>query len=90
MCLHFCLTEFVSYSLTHGVRIYADVYPVALRHLLFYYSQQELPSDTFFVRALQLAVSIFFIVLLYRMSLSCGISTRPLEAASSSMYCVLF
>ena len=38
------------------------------------------PSDTSFLRTLQLAAKVFFIVLLYRMSLSCGISTRRLAA----------
>ena len=56
----------------------------------FFSQQQELPSDTSFLRVLQLAAKVFFIVLLYRMSLSCGISTRRLAAASPSKYWVLF
>ena len=79
-CLTFCLNEFGSKSTPSPSATF------------FFYNQQEWPSDTSFFRVLQLAAKGFFIVLLYRMSLSHfdGISTRRFSAASPSKCCVLF
>ena len=77
-CRTRCLTEFgLRFTLSPG-----DTF--------FYSSRQELPSDTFFLRGRQLAAKVFLTVLLYRMTLSCGIGTLSFAAASPSKSWVIF